>query len=264
MATEDRKFFKHHGFDYFAILRAMFVNLRYGSIKQGGSTITQQLSKMILKNTKKTMKRKLQELILAFQLEKKLSKEEIITMYLNKAYFGAGKYGIKDASKFYFNKTVSQLDLEESAMLIGLLKAPSKYSPKNNPVLSKQRTKQIITNMYDAKLLSKEEYNNYLNTYFDSIVDATTNSNTFLNQKMYFADWIKSQIKDYTTHENIEIQTTLNEYIQDILESNIANFVKQYSDKLKDSQIAVVVMANDGAVSGMTGGIDYNKSEFNI
>ena len=263
LATEDRKFFKHHGFDYFAILRAMFVNLRYGSIKQGGSTITQQLSKMILKNTKKTMKRKLQELILAFQLEKKLSKEEIITMYLNKAYFGAGKYGIKDASKFYFNKTVSQLDLEESAMLIGLLKAPSKYSPKNNPVLSKQRTKQIITNMYDAKLLSKEEYNNYLNTYFDSIVDATTNSNIFLNQKMYFADWIKSQIKDYTTHENIEIQTTLNEYIQDILESNIANFVKQYSDKLKDSQIAVVVMANDGAVLGMTGGIDYNKSEFN-
>jgi len=263
VATEDRKFFRHSGFDYFGIMRAAIVNLKSRHIKQGGSTITQQLSKMLLKNSKKTLKRKVQELLLAFQLEKKLTKEEIITMYLNKAYFGAGKYGIRDAAKFYFNKSVPQLDLEESAMLIGLLKAPSKYSPQNDPILSKQRTKQIITNMYNAKLLSKEEYENYLDTYLNSIIEATINSEEGLNEEMYFADWIKSQIPDYTNEVNIEIKTTLNQKVQNTIESSIRIFTEKYKDKLKNSQIAVIALSKDGAILGMTGGINYSKSEFN-
>lgn len=263
IATEDRKFFKHNGFDYLGIMRAFVVNVKSRQVKQGGSTITQQLSKMILRNSKKTMKRKIQELLLAVQLEKKLTKEEILMMYLNKAYFGAGKYGISDASKFYFNKDISHLDLEESAMLIGLLKAPSKYSPQNNPLLSKQRTKQIIANMYSAKLLSKEEYENYLNTYFESIITATINSEERLNQEMYFSDWIKSQIPDYTNEVNIEIKTTLNKRVQNAVERNISNFVNTEKDKLKNSQVAVIVLSKDGAILGMGGGINYNKSEFN-
>lgn len=263
VATEDRKFFRHGGFDYLGIMRAAIVNLKSGYIKQGGSTITQQLSKMILRNSQKTLKRKIQELLLAFQLEKKLTKEEIITMYLNKAYFGAGKYGIQDAAKFYFNKSVAQLDLEESAMLIGLLKAPSKYSPQNNPILSKQRTKQIITNMYNAKLLSKKEYEDYLDTYFNSILEATINSEERLNEEMYFADWIKSQIPDYTNEVNIEIKTTLNQNIQKSIEKSINHFTQKYKDRLKNSQIAVIALSKDGAVLGMTGGINYSKSEFN-
>ena len=263
IATEDRKFFKHHGFDYLGILRAMLVNIRYHSIRQGGSTITQQLSKMLLKNSKKTFKRKIQELLLSMELEKKLSKEKIITMYLNNAYFGSGKYGIKDASKFYFNKKVPYLNLEESAMLIGLLKAPSKYSPQNNFNLSKERTKQIITNMYNAKLLSKKEYEKYLDSYYLSILETRENLKENLNQKMYFADYIKTQINDWTDKKNIEITTTLNENIQNSLEKTIYDFKTKYSNKLKDSQIAVVILGKDGAILGMTGGIDYNKSEFN-
>ena len=263
IATEDRKFFKHHGFDYLGILRAMLINIRYHSIRQGGSTITQQLSKMLLKNSKKTFKRKIQELLLSMELEKKLSKEKIITMYLNNAYFGSGKYGIKDAVKFYFNKKVPYLNLEESAMLIGLLKAPSKYSPQNNFELSKERTKQIITNMYNAKLLSKKEYEKYLDSYYLSILETRENIKENLNQKMYFADYIKTQINDWTNKKNVEITTTLNENIQNSLEKTIYDFKTKYSNKLKDSQIAVVILGKDGAILGMTGGIDYNKSEFN-
>ena len=263
VSTEDRKFFRHHGFDYLGILRAFLVNIKAGYAKQGGSTITQQLSKMILKNSQKTLKRKVQELLLSIQLERRLTKEEILTMYLNRAYFGAGKYGIQDASKFYFNKNVSQLDLEESAMLIGILKAPSKYSPKNNPFLSKERTKQIITNMYNNGLLSKDEYNKYLNTYFDTIIEATINSDEKLNEELYFADWVKSQIQDYTNEVNIEVSTTLDQKVQNSIETAVSNFVIKYKDKIKNSQIAVVAMANDGAILGMTGGISYNGNEFN-
>ena len=259
VATEDRKFFKHHGFDYLGIGRAMVSNIKAGYFKQGGSTITQQLSKMILKNNKKTLKRKVQELMLSIQLERKLTKEQILTMYLNKAYFGAGKYGISEAARFYFNKKVYQLNLEESAMLIGLLKAPSKYSPQNNPALSKERTNQIIKNMYNAKFLSKEEYTNYLNTYFASIIDATINSVETLNQELYFAEWIKSQLNDYTDKKNIEIKTTLDQKIQDSIETSISIFKDKQKEQLKESQIAVIVLDKDGAILGMTGGIISTK-----
>ena len=262
IATEDRKFFKHNGFDYFGILRAMATNVRAGYTKQGGSTITQQLSKMILKNSKKTIKRKIQELLLSIQLEKKFTKEEILTMYLNKAYFGAGKYGIQDASKFYFNKDVSKLNLEESAMLVGLLKAPTKYSPQNNLELSNKRTKQIITNMYNAKLLSKDLYNQYINNY-NNTISINNNYNEKLNEELYFSEWIKGQIQDYTNETNIEVKTTLNKKIQKAIELGVIDFNNEYKNKLKNSQIAVIVLSNDGAILGMTGGINYNKSEFN-
>jgi penicillin-binding protein 1A len=262
-ATEDKKFFKHHGFDYLGIIRAIISNIRAGYIKEGGSTITQQLSKTILKNSKKTYNRKIKELILAIQLERKLSKDEILTMYLNKSYFGAGKYGIKQASKFYFGKKVSHLNLEESAMLVGLLKAPSKYSPQNNPILSKERTKQVITNMYNAKVLSKEKYVNYLKNYISEIVNASETNDKNLNYEYYFADWVKSQLEDYTKKTNIRVITTLDERIQKIVEDNIIEFKIHQKDKLKNSQVAVVVIAKDGAVLGMIGGLNYNLTEFN-
>ncbi len=263
VATEDRRFFSHHGFDVIGIARAMLVNIRAGYIKQGGSTITQQLSKMILQNSEKTLKRKVQELLLSIYLEMKFTKEEILTMYLNKAYFGAGKYGIKSASKFYFNKEVYELDLEESAMLIGLLKAPSRYSPQNNPVLSKERTKQIIKNLYDAGFVSESEYQKYINGYLYEVVEATTNVSENMNEELYFSDYIKNLVFDYTNKTNIKIKTTLNQKIQTNIEENIIEFVNNNKDKLGKAQIAVLAMAKDGAILGMTGGINYNKSEFN-
>ena len=248
VATEDRRFFSHHGFDVIGIARAMLVNIRAGYIKQGGSTITQQLSKMILQNSEKTLKRKVQELLLSIYLEMKFTKEEILTMYLNKAYFGAGKYGIKSASKFYFNKEVYELDLEESAMLIGLLKAPSRYSPQNNPVLSKERTKQIIKNLYDAGFVSESEYQKYINGYLYEVVEATTNVSENMNEELYFSDYIKNLVFDYTNKTNIKIKTTLNQKIQTNIEKNIIEFTNQNKDKLGEAQIAVLAMAKDGAI----------------
>lgn len=261
VATEDRRFFKHHGFDIFGISRAMIANIRAGYIKQGGSTITQQLAKMLLQNSEKTLKRKVQELLLSIYLETKFTKEEILMMYLNKAYFGAGKYGIKSASKFYFNKEVYELDLEESAMLIGLLKAPSKYSPQNNPVLSKERTRQILKNMYDADFIAEDEYNKYINNFLYDIVEATTNTTENMNEELYFADYVRNRVLDYTNKTNIKVKTTLNQNIQKNIETSVINFIN--NNNLEKAQLAVIVMAKDGAILGMTGGINYNKSEFN-
>lgn len=263
VATEDRRFFSHHGFDVFGILRAMITNIRAGYIKQGGSTITQQLSKMLLQNSQKTLKRKVQELLLSIYLEMKFTKEEILMMYLNKAYFGAGKYGIKSASKFYFNKEVYELDLEESAMIVGLLKAPSKYSPQNNPVLSKERTRQILKNMYDAGFISAEEYNKYVNDFLYDIVEATTNTTENMNEELYFGDYVRNRVTDYTNKTNLRVTTTLNQKIQTSIENSIIEFINTNKNKLGKAQIAVVAMSNDGAILGMTGGINYNKSEFN-
>jgi penicillin-binding protein 1A len=251
ISTEDRKFFSHNGFDYFGILRALFTNIRYGYIKQGGSTITQQLAKILLKNNKKTYTRKVQELLLSLQIEKRLTKEEIILLYLNKSYFGAGQYGIQQASTFYFQKRVTDLNLEECAMLIGLLKAPSRYTPQNSQELSAQRTKQVIINMYNAGFLEKTNYDS-----IGILETATGNLEKKLNLESYFSDWVNTQISDYTDNKNISVKTTLNEKIQ----LSIENTIKEIKPK---NQVAIVVINKNGAVLGMTGGVDYNKSEFN-
>ncbi|GMO58765.1 MAG: hypothetical protein Ta2D_04550 [Rickettsiales bacterium] len=250
-ATEDRKFFKHGGFDYFGITRAIFVNLFSGRIKQGGSTITQQLAKIILKNSKKTIKRKVQELLLAFQLEEKLTKEEILTLYLNKSYFGAGKWGIKSATDFYFEKKVAELNLEESAMLVGLLKAPTKYSPQNNPELSRQRTRQVLLNMEDAGFIDSDKYR-----ATKTINKAVENSNYKADEYLYFSDWVRVQAKDYTDRTDIKIKTTLKQNMQNAIENTINEMKPEF-------QIAIVAINTEGKIIGMAGGNTYHKSEYN-
>ena len=155
IATEDRKFFSHGGIDYLAIIRAYFVNKQAGKIVQGGSTITQQLAKLLFLKPEKTFRRKVQEALLALQLEKNFTKEQILTFYLNRAYFGSNNYGVGNASKQYFNKEVAQLNIQESALLAGLLKAPSKISPKNNPELAKKRTRTVLRAMQECGYLDK-------------------------------------------------------------------------------------------------------------
>jgi len=190
VATEDRRFFEHHGVDIFGISRALYINTKEGRIKQGGSTLTQQLAKMMFLSRERTLKRKIQEAILAIKLERIFSKEQIMTFYLNKAYFGAGKYGIKDASRFYFDKEPSELNLEESAMLVGLLKAPSRYSPVNNPELAKQRADQIIANMANVGFLTEKTAKGMM----ANNITIYQNSFNKKNQSYYFSDWVKNQI----------------------------------------------------------------------
>lgn len=259
VATEDRKFFKHHGIDIFGILRASYVNHEAGRIVQGGSTITQQLAKLLFLDPERTFKRKIQEILLAVQLERRFTKEQILTFYLNKAYFGSGSYGINDAAKHYFNKDVSQVNLKEAALLAGLLKAPSKFSPKNNRELAQDRAEIVIGNMIDAGFLDEKNLKQ---------INQDTSYEIDHSQKLYFADFVQDQLPEFLlkkfSEENLlSITTTLDEDIQNNLEDILDKFADQNAKKLGKSQIAAIVMKPDGAIVGMSGGIDYQRSQFN-
>ncbi len=259
LATEDRKFFNHSGIDAIAIIRASYVNHKAGRIVQGGSTITQQLAKLLFLKPEKTFKRKIQEIILAFQLEKRFSKEQIFTAYLNHAYFGSGNYGVLAAAKFYFHKEVSKLDLHESAMLAGLLKAPSKLSPKNSQDFSESRTNVVLSKMIDAGFLSEKNL---------SDLNSDISYKTTRSQSLYFADFVNSQFADFIAKKDnekklIAITTTLDQKVQNILEDAANQFADANEKKLGTAQIAVVIMDKNGAVLGMTGGKDYQKSQYN-
>jgi penicillin-binding protein 1A len=259
IATEDRKFFSHGGIDYLAIIRAYFVNKQAGKIVQGGSTITQQLAKLLFLKPEKTFRRKVQEALLALQLEKNFSKEQILTFYLNRAYFGSNNYGIGNASKQYFNKEVAQLNIQESALLAGLLKAPSKISPKNNPELAKRRTRTVLKAMQECGYLDK----NFAN--YDEKEDFFRED---FGQRFYFADYAYQQIFEFINKENfqdkiLKITTTLNEKLQNNLEEILNKFTKNNAEKLLNAQIAVVVMDKSGAVLALSGGNNYQQSQFN-
>ncbi|MBT5751089.1 MAG: hypothetical protein HOI33_00085, partial [Rhodospirillaceae bacterium] len=156
MATEDRRFFEHFGIDVIGLTRAMWTNLRRGRVVQGGSTITQQIAKNLFLTPDRTLKRKVQEALLSFWLEHKFTKDELLTIYLNRVYLGAGTYGISSAANRYFGKNVRDLSVYESAMIAGLLKAPSRFAPTRNLDLAKSRTAQVLANMVNAGYLTPE------------------------------------------------------------------------------------------------------------
>ncbi len=259
IATEDRRFFKHHGVDIFGIIRAYLVNRKAGRIVQGGSTITQQLAKLLFLKPEKTFKRKIQEVLLAVQLERHFTKEQILTFYLNRAYFGSGSYGVGNAAKYYFGKDIAKLNLNESALLAGLLKAPSKLSPKNNKKLAESRTNVVISNMIDAGLLDEKNLKE-LNQDISYKNDRS--------QKLYFADFVYDQFPEFLEKNEAEekvvaITTTLDEKMQENLEDILDEFNEQNHEKLIKAQVAVVVMNKQGAVLAMSGGNDYQQSQFN-
>ena len=147
VAVEDRKFYKHHGFDIEAIGRASLINLKGGTVKQGGSTITQQLAKNLFLSSDKTYNRKIKELALAIKLEQLYTKDEILEMYINVIYYGSNAYGIQSASYTYFGKSAADLSREECALLAGLLQAPSLYNPKTNPAMAQKRQSTVLSLM---------------------------------------------------------------------------------------------------------------------
>ncbi len=259
VATEDRKFFDHHGVDIFAIIRASYVNHKAGHIVQGGSTITQQLAKLLFLKAERTFKRKIQEVILAHKLEQRFTKEQILTIYLNRAYFGSGNYGIAAAAKFYFGKTVSNLGLNESALLAGLLKAPSKLSPKNNQDSAEARTNVVLSAMIDAGFLDEKNIKE-----LNKDISYKTNS----SQKLYFADFVHEQFADFLDKKDLDkklivVDTTLSEKVQSAVEEVTNKFVFDNAKKIDKSQIAAIVLNKQGAVLAMVGGKDYQQSQYN-
>lgn len=260
VATEDRRFFSHFGIDPIGMARAAFRNWRAGSVVQGGSTITQQLAKVVFLSPERKLKRKIQEMMLAFYLERKFTKEEILAMYLNRIYLGSGNYGVDAASKSYFGKPVQDINLFESATLAGLIKAPSRYSPAKNYELSQGRADQVLRLMIENGMLTE-----------DDIIKGGVSVNYKVarpnvpSRYPYFVDWVKEQLPEYVGNEKGEIlvYTTLDPKIQNLAQEALITRLKVEGGSHKVSQGAMVVLSPTGEVRALIGGKSYGESQFN-
>jgi penicillin-binding protein 1A len=255
IAMEDNKFYSHYGIDIRGILRALYINITSLSYKQGGSTVTQQLAKLTFLNSKKSIFRKIRELFITFKLEALLEKEEILALYLNRAYFGSGNYGIKSASNSYYNKEPFNLNIYESAILVSALKAPSRLNMVASPILTKKRALLVLNKMVELGFISELEFN-----------DASNNLNLFKLKKYfsqesrYFSDWIlRRTSKNYNNTSDIIIKSTLDINIQNIIEEAVIKILKDRNE----IEVAVIVMDTKGAIRAMLGGKSYSKSKFN-
>lgn len=258
IATEDRRFYQHFGFDIIAFTRAMAVNLIKGRYAQGGSTITQQVAKNLFLTPNKNIKRKIQELLLAFWLEHKFSKDQIMALYLNRVYLGAGTYGIEAAANKYFQKTSADLNLKESAIIAGMLKAPTRYNPIANPERAESRARIVLQNMVDEGYISEEERQHAL----------TMKTGVLVSDKVeggkYFADWVYNDVNAYIgeRENDIYVYTTLDQHIQEAADRILTETIRANKGR-NVTQGAIVVLDKSGAVKAMVGGVDYQKSQFN-
>jgi penicillin-binding protein 1A len=260
LATEDRRFYDHFGMDIKGIARAFVVNIMRGGFVQGGSTLTQQLAKNLFLTRERTIKRKVQELMLALQLERELTKDEILSAYMNRVYLGSGAYGVDAASRVYFNKSAKELNIREAATIAGLLKAPSRYSPNSNPEKSAARTKIVLQGMVDAGYVSEEGIAAY-----KKLPPSPRRKPSSGESVRYYSDYIVSQLEDLIgpVDQDITVETTLDKDIQREMEESITKAILKYGPDREVGQAAGVVMRLDGAVVSMMGGRDYGMSEFN-
>lgn len=258
VATEDHRFQSHFGFDIISFTRAMAINIFHQRYVQGGSTITQQVAKNLFLTSQKSIKRKVQELLLAFWLEYRLSKEQILTLYLNRVYLGAGTYGIEAASQKYFHKSSRDMNLLEAAIIAGLLKAPSRYNPIASEDRARERAAVVLDNMVKNSKISNSQRNNALKMRLG------TEKNYKVQGGKYFADWVYGEVNDYIGERDndVYVATTLNQNLQQQAEKILKSAISANA-KRKVSNGAIVVLDYSGAVKAMVGGVDYNKSQFN-
>ena len=262
VAIEDRRFFKHKGFDGRGLLRAMTVNLRKGRFVQGGSTLTQQLAKNLFLTPERTIDRKIKELILAFWLEHKFTKEDLLSIYLNRVYLGSGTYGVEAASQRYFGISARDLGVYQSAILAGLLRAPSRLKPAYNLETSLGRANIVLSKMVEQgflsysvidklniKTLSKKFKLNNLKYLSKDIQKSEYN-------RRYFSDWVLGRTAAIASSSDLTVNTTLSPYLQ-----NLAYKAIKKIDI--DSQVALISMTPYGKVCAMIGGRNYSESQFN-
>ena len=257
-AIEDRRFFSHFGLDPRGLLRALTANIWAGRTVQGGSTLTQQLAKNVFLTPERTYKRKIQELLLAFWLEAQFTKQDLLALYLNRVYFGAGAYGVQAAAETYFNRPVQSLSLGEAAMLAGLLKAPSRYAPTRNPEAARARAMVVLGAMREVGHISEAQAVAVAGEPV-SIVNRSSDA------AHYAVDWTLDQLPDFVgrPRADLDIITTLDPRLQLAAERSIKSVLNQYGDARNASQAAMVVMSPDGAIRAMVGGKSYAQSTFN-
>ncbi len=264
ISAEDKNFYKHKGFDYPRILKAMLINIKNNSLSQGASTISQQYIKNLYLDFNKTWKRKIEEAFLTLELEVHYKKDEILEGYLNTINYGAGNYGIEAASNYYFNKNAKDLTLAEATILVGIPKNPTYYNPINYYDNAKKRQKLVLDGMVKNKYITKDKansiYNEQLNFY-------GIKKNRSLSSVYYYKDAVMQELNNIKSIPNslietggLKIYTNLNLDNQKVLEENIKNELKD----IENIQVAsIIVDPKTGNISALVGGIDYTKSEFN-
>lgn len=257
LATEDRRFYHHPGLDLIGLARAIVVNLREGAVVQGGSTISQQLAKNLFLTPERTLKRKVQELLLAFWLERKLSKDQILSLYLNRVYLGAGAYGVDAAAQRFFGKPATDVNLYEAAIIAGLLKAPSRYNPANDAELADRRARTVLAAMVAADFVTREQA--------DEAYDAKSRGRPPVRRARYFADWSLDRAEGWLGRldRDIVVRTTLDPNVQEIAEVALERLLAEEGLDARIGQGAIAVLSPDGAVRALVGGRSHADSPFN-
>lgn len=263
IATEDSRFFEHFGLDIQGTTRAMIENLRANTVVQGGSTITQQLAKNLFLSPERSLRRKMHEAFLALWIEARLSKEEILKLYLDRSYLGGGTYGVEAAAQFYFGKSVRDVNLSEAAMLAGLLKAPSKYAPHVNIEAARGRAKVVLYRMLDTGFVSQGQ-----------LFAARREPAVFVSQKDYyspdyFLDWAYEQtLETLRKHQLeaeyvVEVKTTIDPTMQRHAQDTVNSMLDENAKRYNAHQASLVSMDTTGAVKAIIGGRNYEDSQFN-
>lgn len=260
LATEDRRFFQHFGIDFLGLARAMNENARAGGVVQGGSTLTQQLAKNLFLTNERSLERKIKEAFLALWLEANLSKKEILSLYLDRAYMGGGTFGAAAASQFYFGKTITEVNLAEAAMLAGLFKAPAKYAPHVNLPAARARANEVLTNMVQGGIMTEGQ-----------VLAARRNPASVIDRDEadapdFFLDWAFEEVQRIGARlpqHTLVVRTTIDTGLQAAAEAAVESSLREYGEGYRVKQGSLVMIENGGAVRAMVGGRDYGESQFN-
>jgi len=264
LATEDRRFYEHFGIDMAGTLRAVTANARAGGVVQGGSSITQQLAKNLFLSNERTLERKVKEAFLAIWLETHLSKNEILKLYLDRAYMGGGAFGVDGAAQYYFGKSARDVNLAEAAMLAGLFKAPTRFAPHVNLPAARARANVVLDNLVEAGFMTEGQ-----------VFGARRNPATSIDRRddhapNYYLDWAFDEMKKLVdtfprsmSERAFVVRTAIDVNLQRAAENAIEGSLRQYGHEYHAKQAATVVMDLDGGVRAMVGGRDYGQSQFN-
>ncbi len=264
LATEDRRFYEHFGIDFPGTIRAVLTNARAGGVVQGGSSITQQLAKNLFLSNERTIERKVKEAFLALWLEFRLQKNEILKLYLDRAYLGGGTFGVDAAAQYYFNKSARDVNLAEAAMLAGLFKAPSRFAPHVNLPAARARANVVLDNLVEAGFMTEGQ-----------VFGARRNPATAVDRRdehspNYYLDWAFDEMKKLvdklpkSVHERVFVaRLAIDLNLQNNAERAVEDSLRQYGREYHTKQAAAVLMETDGAVRAMVGGRDYGESQFN-
>ncbi len=258
LSTEDRRFYEHFGIDIAGTARALVANTKAGGVVQGGSSITQQLAKNLFLNNERTIERKVKEAFLAMWLEARLTKNEILKLYLDRAYMGGGAFGVDAAAQYYFNKSARDVNLAEAAMLAGLFKAPTKFAPHINLPAARARANVVLDNLVEANMMTEGQVfgaRRHPATPVDRRDDRAAN---------YYLDWAFDEMKKLVdtfpksmSERVFVVRTALDTSLQNAADSAIESSLRQYGQEYHAKQAAAVLMDVDGAVRAMVGGRDW-------